>query len=98
MPLLILCGNGKQILQDRWRYCCEIRKSSFNTICNGLLWYVVNPVIIDFCNLQFTGKFTRLQMWGHYILSQKTEISTNFVLHGILKNNQKAKGEMVYYG
>ena len=38
-------------------------------ICNGLLLYAVIPVTFELCNLEYTGKFTRLQMWGHYILS-----------------------------
>ena len=35
----------------------------------GLLLYAVIPVTIDFVNLQYTGKSTLLQMWGHIILS-----------------------------
>ena len=35
----------------------------------GLLLYAVIPVTIDFVNLQYTGKSTLLQMWGHFILS-----------------------------
>ena len=31
--------------------------------------YAVIPVTIDFVNLQYTGKSTLLQMWGHFILS-----------------------------
>ena len=33
--------------------------------------YAVIPVTIDFVNLQYTGKSTLLQMWGHFILSKK---------------------------
>ena len=36
----------------------------------GLLLYAVIPVTIDFVNLQYTGKSTLLQMWGHFILSK----------------------------
>ena len=32
--------------------------------------YAVIPVTIDFVNLQYTGKSTLLQMWGHFILSK----------------------------
>lgn len=39
------------------------------TICNDLLLYAVTPVTIVVCNLKYTGKSTRLQMQGHYILS-----------------------------
>ena len=38
----------------------------------GLLLYAVIPVTIDFVNLQYTGKSTLLQMWGHFILSKST--------------------------
>ena len=33
--------------------------------------YAVIPVTIDFVNLQYTGKSTLLQMWGHFILSKQ---------------------------
>ena len=35
--------------------------------------YAVIPVTIDFVNLQYTGKSTLLQMWGHFILSKVFE-------------------------
>ena len=35
----------------------------------GFLLYAVIPITIDFVNLQYTGKSTLLQIWGHFILS-----------------------------
>ena len=42
----------------------------------GLLLYAVIPVTIDFVNLQYTGKSTLLQMWGHFILSKEKKKRT----------------------
>ena len=40
--------------------------------------YAVIPVTIDFVNLQYTGKSTLLQMWGHFILSKAEPSSTKY--------------------
>ena len=42
----------------------------YNPLVMTSFLYMVIPVAIDFCNLKYTGKSTRLQMRGHYILSQ----------------------------
>ena len=47
----------------------------------GLLLYAVIPVTIDFVNLQYTGKSTLLQMWGHFILSNKAPEGWQKVQH-----------------
>ena len=58
--------------------------------------YAVIPVTIDFVNLQYTGKSTLLQMWGHFILSKK-EISRELEFAGEKKKKKiRRRAEQVF--
>lgn len=51
--------------------------------------YAVIPVTIDFVNLQYTGKSTLLQMWGHFILSNTVKYLGNDYNRILQKSNRK---------
>ena len=54
--------------------------------------YAVIPVTIDFVNLQYTGKSTLLQMWGHFILSKEEIIDwANFILENRSNNHLRKR-------
>ena len=50
--------------------------------------YAVIPVTIVFIKLQYTGKSTLLQMWGHFILSKKKE--TAYGYEEVLKKHDRS--------
>lgn len=60
---------GSLGLQTGFSACYSPYENWYNPLVMTSFLYMVIPVAIDFCNLKYTGKSTRLQMRGHYILS-----------------------------